>query len=161
MGKSKEGWAPMRLMRCMSLAEFKKYMAGETLRNLSTHQGQKTDAIGFCFFHVSRSSETIEERIRYLAGIVSLDCVCVFATRPGTWLTRATGYYRNIDIDMDKLDKLEVATSCLMAQKAEYCTTVYDKGMLSLIAVGKPYWRDGWHVKWVMGGKKVQRIQGD
>lgn len=157
MGKEKGGWAPLHVMRCMSKEEFDRYRKGEVLRNLSTHQGQRTDAIGFCFFPVSRASETIEERLRYLAGIVSFDVVAVFATEPGIWLTPATGYYRNPKFDLEAINRLEVATS-IMNKRTEYCTTVYDKQMLKLEAWGRPYWipSGGWQIQWTKGQKQVR-----
>lgn len=160
MGKNREGWASLYVMRCMSMEEFKRYQRGEILRNLSTHQDSKTDAIGFCFFPVSKASETVEERIRYLAGIVSLDVVAVFATEPGIWLSHAHGWYRNPRLDVKALNRLEVATN-IMTKKSEYCTTVYDKEMLSLVAYGTPYWMEsgGWWIQWHKGGNRVRRIE--
>ena len=161
MGANKIGWAPLYVMRCMSKEEFSRYKNGETLRNLNTHGGWKTDAIGFCFFPVSRTCESVEQRLRYLAGIVSLDIVAVFATTPGTWLTRATGWYRNPDFDIQAFNRLEVVNSA-MTKKTEFCTTVYDKSMLKLIGWGRPYYitGHGWYVQWQQGKNQIANLGG-
>lgn len=158
MGANKTGWAPLHVMRCMSKGEFVRYKNGETLRTLSTHQGSKTDSIGFCFFPVGHACESIESRLSYLAGIVSLDIVAVFATKPGVWLTRSSGYYRNPDYD---INKLEVANSTLV-KKTEFCTTVYDKDMLELCGWGRPYYvmGHGWWIQWLKGKGRIESMGG-
>lgn len=151
----------LTVMRCMSKAELVAYCKGEVMRNLSTHPGQRTNSIGFCFFPVSHASDRIVDRLRYLAGIVNMEVVAVFETIPPARLTVAEGYYAN-PIAYDKLDLLEIFN--MPAQKkTEYCSTVYDKDMLKLLAVGTPY-RDmasgEWRVHWHKGGKIVERREG-
>lgn len=161
MGKSKIGWAPLYVMRCMSKEEFARYKNGETLRNLSTHSGQKTDSIGFCFFPVGHACERIEDRLHYLSGIVSMDVVAVFATKPGVWLTKSTGWYRNPDFDAAAMRRLEVATS-ILTRKIEFCTTVYDKDMFDLVGWGKPYYvtGHGWYIQWQKGKGRIENVGG-
>lgn len=160
MSKEKGGWKPLYLMRCMSQEEFDKYKRGEVLRNLSTHQDANTDAIGFCFFPVSSECEPVHKRLRYLSGIVSLDVVVVFATEPGIFLHRATGYYRNPKYDISALRTLEI-TSDVQIKRTEFCTTVYDKQMLRLVAYGTPYWieSNGWWIQWHKGMEQVRRLE--
>lgn len=152
------------LMRCMSVGELREFLEGKTLRNLSTHDSKRTDSIGFCFFPVGDRGETIEQRIRYLAGIATLDCVCVFHTINGTWLTKSTGYYRSLELDTSKVSLLEIATtSTYSTAKTEFCTTVYDRDMLKLKAVGRPYYDPGakeWRVDWISGENTVIRVEG-
>lgn len=158
MGYKNDAWVPLHLMRCMSKVEFVRYKNGETLRNLSTHQGWKTDSIGFCFFPVGHACERIEDRLHYLSGIVSFDVVAVFATKPGVWLTRSYGYYRDTSCDVDKL---EVVNSPLV-KKTEFCTTVYDKDMLNLVGWGRPYWLTGhgWWIQWLKGKGRIESMGG-
>lgn len=153
-------WRPMYVMRCMSREEFDRYRKGETLRNLSVHQGQATDAIGFCFFPVSQASETVEERIRYLAGVASLEVVAVFVTEPGIYLHRATGVYRNPKRGLEARWTYESLARMTM-RRTEFCTTVYDKETLRLVAYGTPHWIDsgGWFVQWHKGGNQVRRLE--
>ena len=64
MGANKIGWAPLYVMRCMSKEEFSRYKNGETLRNLNTHGGWKTDAIGFLLKPLT--TEGIKAQLRKL-----------------------------------------------------------------------------------------------
>ena len=148
------------VMRCMSKNELIAFRRGDVLRNLSTHQGQRTDAIGFCFFPVGPESDKITERLRYLAGIVNLEVVAVFEAINGARLTPAWGHYASPETyNMDLLEIFIAKT----VKRREFCTTVYDRNMLRLLAVGTPY-RDRssneWVVCWHKGGKVVERLEG-
>ena len=96
------------LMRCMSLAELEEYERGNILINKSRHRGQATNAVGFCFFPVSAQSDTVAQRIRYLAGIVSLEAVAVFRSKKKRF-RKACGRYRNYKKDADSLRRLELS----------------------------------------------------
>lgn len=87
--------------RYMSMAEFKKLMAGEELVNNDPHNGQATDSVGFCFLpSIIRLEKngicrhcSPNDAIRFLAGIVSEDVLVEFQTKAG--FKKACGRYEN------------------------------------------------------------------
>ena len=148
------------LMRCMSLAELEEYERGNILINKSRHRGQATNAVGFCFFPVSAQSDTVAQRIRYLAGIVSLEAVAVFRSKKKRF-RKACGQYRNYKKDADSLRRLELSGYGETCQKTEFCTETYSNKTMDLIAVGVPYWNGvGWSVIWVKGEEEVKKAEG-
>ncbi len=66
-----------RYVRFMSFKEFMKYMDGLLLVNHTDWRkaAQCTDSVGFCFFD---DSVEPEERIEYLTGVVTMECVWCF-----------------------------------------------------------------------------------
>lgn len=150
----------LTVMRCMSKAELVAYRKGEVMRNLSTHPGQRTNSIGFCFFPVGPNCDKITTRLQYLSGIVNMEVVAVFETIPPARLTIAHGYYTSPDAR--RVDRLEIISTATF-KRTEFCTTVYDNDMLKLLSVGTPY-KDmasgEWRVIWHKGGKIVERREG-
>lgn len=111
----------MKLTRFCSLAEFGKYMAGETLTNTTDHyQGGKGGSVstGFCF-----SPDEPKTAWRYLKGIVNPEA-CMLLEISEELLTPSFGKYA----DYSKGHSGEI--SCI---KTEYCLTEYSQKTARLI----------------------------
>lgn len=154
-----DGRKRMLFMRCMSWAEMRDYLNGLTLRNVNTHPASRSTSIGFCFFPAGERSDTVEMRLRYLAGIACLDVVGIFEPVGDTWLTKAEGYYRRFP-DRPVRGEIQIEELYGAEKKTEFCTTVYDKTTLRLLEAGVPYWtgpNTGWKVKWLTGVQKAYK----
>lgn len=81
-----------KLMRFMGVNELAAFLAGQELENHTDwrKKAQSTDSKGFCFFDLSESPE---ERLKYLAGVVDRSFVAVFEVEDGVKLRESSGRY--------------------------------------------------------------------
>lgn len=136
----------MRLVRFMGKYEFRKFMVGKTLYNDTEWRlcGQKTDAVGFCFFD---DSQDHAERLRYAAGAVDASVCVVFDVLDENGLQDATGTYRDPDAKLFSGKTIRVS---------EKCCRSYSNKTMELIMLGHPVilgYKDGkgieWSIDWV------------
>lgn len=117
----------MILHRFCSLAEYDKYMAGETLVNTKDHGACRgyaaTSAVGFCFF-----VEHPEKRKHQLSGIVDFD-VCLTVEVDPSKVNLCHGRY-----------PLRINGRFVGAENVmEYCTTSYNNKDFKLVKADKSF----------------------
>lgn len=117
----------MIVHRFMSDIEYRKLMAGYTLRNTTIHaaNGWKTSSVGFCFF-----KEKPEEAIKWLSFIVDTDW-CVTFDIPKRMLKKSRARYRD-----PNNDTLFNPSSCF---RNEYSMEVYSLKTCKIIDATDKY----------------------
>ncbi len=120
----------MRYVRFMSYDELEKYMRGVKLVNNTDwrKKAQCTDSIGFCFFDDSKEPE---ERLEYLTGVVTMDCVAVFERISNKPMRKSKGRYRDPDKDIDIFKPVPV-----MMTVDEYSVKSYSMEDMRPVRVG-------------------------
>lgn len=146
----------MKLIRFMNSLELIRYQNGGVIRSNVrwSATGLRSESVGICFFD---DSESPEERLRYVAGVVDTDTCAVFETVPFVRIQPAEseGVYRDPDEPLPSLkDLLSGWFGSIRTRRIrEWCLPEYSKQTLRLIRFGYPFRdRDGWKVEWE--GKK-------
>lgn len=139
----------MRLIRFMGAVELNKYLNGETLTNITDWRkaGQRSGSRGFCFFD---DSETPEERLPYVSGVVDTELVVTFEVVPFAKIDLHEGFgrYRDTEKDMPTLEELLTFANIKFKKVREYSLMEYSNQNLRLLNVGKPIRGDGWEIDW-------------
>ena len=140
----------MRLIRFMGAVEQNKYLNGETLTNITDWRkaGQRSGSRGFCFFD---DSETPEERLPYVSGVVDTSLVAVFDTVPFARLElmESLGTYRDTERDLPTLKELLTFSNLQFKKVREYSALQYNSQILHIVKVGRPERHpEGWRIDW-------------
>ena len=118
----------MILHRFCSAEEYKKFIAGEKLRNNKIHGEERgfevTSAIGFCFFR-----EDPEDAKHWLSGIVDFDYCLTFLVKDENVQSCLARYANWI--------KPGVKDGCVV--RVEYCCQEYDNKRFQLLNASKKF----------------------
>ena len=125
----------MRLIRFMGEQELRDLLAGRRLVNYKDHSKtgkNRTDSVGFCFFD---TSETPEERMQYLTGIVSMDAVIEIETDQE--MKKGYGEYADPE-NRTSLAEILMGVRPKSKTVTEYSTRKYSLNTVKLIRMGRP-----------------------
>lgn len=137
----------MRVVRFMNEDEYKKYLLGFTIRSRKewASEGRRSTSRGICFFPEYPSPE---ERLHYLSGVVSFECVVVFETCSDRIAFNQTeGEYR-VAVTAPKAD-IWVPSPVRTKMVREFCREYYNRKILKAVRVGSVALRDkNWTIDW-------------
>ena len=122
-----------RYVRFMGIKELRKYLRGEKLEN---HTKWIWGSVGFCFFDMTARPE---ERIEYLANVVTMEVVAEFERIDKTPMRKVMGRYR--DPERDDLFTFPIPKQWVK----EYSVEEYSQDTMRLVRVG--YIADPWDGK--------------
>ena len=160
----------MELVRFMSAAEVRKYLAGETIRNETDWRGSgfRTGSKGICFFPADPPPE---ERLHYVSGIVSFEMVAVFETVGPVQLRESEGEYRDLEaeagMDWRELLARTLAGDVQRRKVRELSMQEYNSAMLHMKHLGTVEmdetgeWKIRWYGNQDGAAKRKRRAGGE